>query len=388
MNSNINQITSQPERGGSRAPRVVLVTVLVAAVGLAGFVGIRMKQAVAKKGQVAADRVAAQAALTKKAPSRTVTPVGATWTPRVELTGTLKPWRDADVGFELGGRLVRVNVAVGDKVGEGAALAVLDTSRSLAEVSAAEAQARAAAASLALAQDHLKRTEALVLTRSIPDAQAEQARQQVALARAQLEGAEATARLARTGAGLHTISAPFRGIVTRAPTSAGSVAQPGAPLVHMEDTSRLRLSASLGEDEVPLVAVGAPVSVTYRDRTVTGKVVTLVPSLDQATRRAPLEVEVPNDTTEPLLAWSFVRATIAGKGEMGVLRLPSTARRPGSQDEVFKVEGHKLRVLHLAHAVADDGAWLVTSGLQPGDAILDAPDSDMRDGDEVELSVK
>src|SRR5262249_14220690 len=151
----------------------------------------------------------------------------------------------------------------------------------------------------------------------------------VALARAQLDGAQANARLAKTGAGLHTISAPFKGIVTRAPTSPGSVVQPGTPLVHVEDTSRLRLSASLGEEEVPLVKLGAPVSVTYRDRSVTGKVTAVVPSLDPATRRAPVEIEVPNDEANPLLAWSFVRGRIESRAEVPVLKLPGAARRPG-----------------------------------------------------------
>ena len=367
------------------APRVVLIALLVATVGVFGFIGVRVKQASAKKEQVAAERATAQASMQQKATVTVVRPTPGTWTPRVDLTGTLKPWRDADVGFELGGRLLRVNVAIGDKVENGAALAVLDASRSLAEVSSAEAQARAAAAQLALAEDNLRRTEALVATKSIPDAQAEQARHQVALTRAQLEGAEAQARLAKTGAGKHTIVAPFAGVVTRAPTSAGSVVQPGGALVHLEDTSRLRLSASLGEEEVPLVKLGAPVTVVYRDRSVVGKVVALVPSLDPATRRAPIEVEVPNGTGEPLLAWSFVRARIDAKGEVQVLRVPATARRPGSQDEVFRLAGGKARLVHVVHATDEDGTWLVTSGLTADDQLLVNVDPDTKDGDDVEV---
>jgi RND family efflux transporter MFP subunit len=382
MDMPVKEIEGLPVR--SRAPRVVLIALLLGTIGLFVAVGARVKQATAKREQVAAERVTAQAALQKRAPAQTVRATAAVWRPRVELTGTLKPWRDADVGFELGGRLVRVNVAIGDKVNDGAPLAVLDASRSLAEVSSAEAQARAAAAQLAIAEDNLRRTEALVATKSIPEAQAEQARQQVALTRAQLEGAEAQARLAKTGAGLHTINAPFRGIVTRAPTSAGGVVQPGSALVHLEDTSRLRLSAALGEEEVPFVHLGAPVAVTYRDRTVTGKITALVPSLAQQTSRTPIEVEVPNTTDAPLLAWSFVRARVDAKGEVAALKLPPTARRPGSQDEVIKLDAGKARVLHVVHAVDDDGSWLVTSGLSATDDILVNADPDLKDGDVVE----
>ena len=111
----------------------------------------------------------------------------------------------------------------------------------------------------------------------------------------------------------------------------------GVPLVHIEDTSRFRLSATVGEEDVPLLSVGAPVKILYRERVVDGKVVAIVPSLDQATRRAPVEIEVPNATSE-LLAWSFVRARITGRGEVDAVRVPALARRAGSQDEVVMVE--------------------------------------------------
>ncbi len=86
---------------------------------------------------------------------------------------------------------------------------MLDASRAAAQVGQAESQVASSEANLALANDTLKRTEALVLTKSIPEAQAEQARQQVAMAKAQLDGALASTRLAKSGAGLHSISAPF-----------------------------------------------------------------------------------------------------------------------------------------------------------------------------------
>ncbi len=86
----------------------------------------------------------------------------------------------------------------------------------------------------------------------------------------------------------------------------------------------------MGEDEVPLVTVGAPVKILYRERVVDGKVAAVVLSLDQATRRAPVEIEVPNAGAD-LLAWSFVRARISGRGEVDAVRIPALARRPGSQ---------------------------------------------------------
>ncbi|MBS2020609.1 MAG: efflux RND transporter periplasmic adaptor subunit [Deltaproteobacteria bacterium] len=365
---------------------VGLVVVLALGLGFAGLLGVRVKQATARNAAVAKEREEAQSKVAKKEPAKTVRPTSTRWMPRVDITGTLKPWRDADVGFETPGRLVRVNVAVGDKVPVGHTLAVLDASRAAAQVGQAESQVAAAQANLALAQDNLKRTEALAATKSIPESQVEQARQQLALAKAQLDGAHASTRLAQSGAALQSISAPFAGIVTKAPTGIGSVVNAGVPLVHIEDTSRFRLSGTVGEEDVSLVANGAVVKILYRERVVDGKVVAIVPSLDQATRRAPVEIEVPNESASPLLAWSFVRARILGASETDALRLPALARRPGSQDEVVKVEGGKAKIAKVSFAVEEDGSLVVQRGLAPTDEVVLSPNPELRDGDPIEVA--
>ncbi|MBL0197041.1 MAG: hypothetical protein IPQ09_23000 [Myxococcales bacterium] len=74
------------------------------------------------------------------------------------------------------------------------------------------------------------------------------------------------------------------------------------------------------------------VTVAYQGRKVVGKVIALVPSLDQATRRAPVEIEVPTDASTKLSpATGFVRAD---RRQFEVaLRVPAAARRVGPQNE-------------------------------------------------------
>jgi len=368
-----------------RGTRVAMFVGIILALALAGLISVRVKQAVAKRDALGDQRVAAQAAALTKPARLTAKPEQTIYRPVIEVTGTLRPWRDADVGFELGGRLDRVFVSIGDSVHEGQTLAILDGSSAGAQLLQAEASARAAQAQLALADDTSKRSDALAQSKSIPEQQAEQAKHQADLARAQLEAAQATAKMAQTGVGNHAVVAPFSGLVTKAPTSAGGVVQPGTALMHIEDLSRFRLSASLGEDDVELVKVGVPVTVVTRERTVTGKVVTVVPSLDQATRRAPIEVEVPNDPKAPLLAWSFVHASLDAGQDVPALKIPGTARRPGSQNEVVVNDNGKARIARVVHSVAADGSWLVRSGLSPSDVVVLEPDPETKDGDVLTL---
>jgi RND family efflux transporter MFP subunit len=352
-------------------------------------VGVRVKEAKQKEKAVSAQREEAQAAINKKEPSKIVAPEAVKWKPVIEMTGTLKPWREADLGFETQGRVVGVMVSAGDKVRVGQPLATLDSTMAGAQVSQAESQIRAAEANLALAEDNLKRTEALFKTNSIPEAQVEQSRSQVALSKAQLDGAKASAQVARTSQGLHVIAAPFAGLVTRAPTGVGQIVNPmaGAALIHLEDTSRFRLSATIGEEDIDNVVVGAPVTLTYRERTLAGRVATVVPSLDQATRRAPVEIEVPNEKDAPLMAWTFVRAKITPPNEVAAFKIPANAHKPGTQDEVVVLApGNKAKLLHLPHWTADDGSWVIRGGLAATDSVVVAPSPEQQDGDAIEVA--
>jgi RND family efflux transporter MFP subunit len=350
-----------------------------------GFMGYRVTQALGKQKIVTAQRETSAAVAKKAFAYEYVRAEPMKWQPQVDLSGTLKPWREADIGFETPGRIVRVGVTLGETVKTGHLLATLDASRAGAQVNQAQAQTRAAQASVALAEDNLKRTESLVASQSIPEAQAEQARQALALARAQLDAAQATTRVAVAGAGIHNITAPFDGVITRAPSNPGAVVNPGVPMFRLEDISRFRLSGSVGEEDVDLVTRGAIVRVTYHDRIVRGVVSALVPSLDPATRRAPIEVEVPNDPKAPILGYGFVRASIASAKEVDALRIKQTARRPGSQNEVMIYDAGKAKILRVVHSTDSEGNWIVRSGLSGNEQILVNPSTDMKEGDAVTL---
>lgn len=75
---------------------------------------MRVKQATAKRANVAAERASAEANAKVKEPLRTAKAEPTKWMPRVDFLGTLEPWREADVGFEVPGRLVQISVAMGD----------------------------------------------------------------------------------------------------------------------------------------------------------------------------------------------------------------------------------------------------------------------------------
>ncbi|MGZ3439711.1 MAG: efflux RND transporter periplasmic adaptor subunit, partial [Polyangia bacterium] len=179
------------------------------------------------------------------------------------------------------------------------------------------------------------------------------------------------------------LTAPFAGSVSKVPSGTGAIVSPGTVLFHVQDTSTVKLQGAIGEADAPLVRPGAPLEVRLDGRVVQGRVVAVLSSVDAATRRVPLEAEIKNDGGQPLLGGSFVRAAVSGLKPVQVLRLPATALRPGSQNEVLVVQGGRQHTRHILFARAADGALLVRSGLEPNERVVVAPTAEAADGEAV-----
>jgi RND family efflux transporter MFP subunit len=306
----------------------------------------------------------------------------------VQFEGTLQPVHEADLGFKVAGRLAQIRVRLGDRVAAGQTLAMLDATEAEAQVEAARAQVRAAEAQLALADDSAKRTSTLVGSGAASQQTGVQTGQQRSLAAAQLDSARAQLSIAQATLKNQTLAAPFAGSVTKVPSGAGAIVNPGTVLFHVQDTSTVKLAGAIGEADAPLVRPGATLEVRLDGRTVQGRVVAVLTSVDAATRRVPLEAEIKNEGGQPLYGGSFVRAAVKGLRPVQVLRLPPTALRPGSQNEVLVADGGRLHVRHILFARAADGALLVRAGLEPTERVVAAPTAEAADGDALAGATK
>jgi RND family efflux transporter MFP subunit len=375
---------AQPER--VKAPLAGVVAGLLMVGGLVAWTGTRV--ATASSAQAAlAERRAAEAernvALAKQ-PEKVsvVSGVAAKWLPRVELDGTLSAEQSASLGFKVGGKIGSLKVKVGDQVKAGSLLATLDATEAGAQAAAASAQVRAAEAQLALAQDSERRTQAMVQSGSFAEASGVQSSQQRALALAQLDAAKAQASLTRVSLGNHTLSAPFGGTVTRVPDGIGEVVGPGTPLFEIVNTKVLKLATTVSEHDANLLVPGAPVELVLENGKATGRVSAVLGTIDQKTRRVPVEASFDNPGF--LRAGAFVQAHVNAKSEIDVVRLPHEVLRPGSQDEVLVVlDGGRLDVRRVVFSIDKDGTLLVRRGVTAADKLVAKPKPEAKAGDVV-----
>ncbi len=270
----------------------------------------------------------------------------------VTANGTVQPTRSVNIGSELSGTVLRVNVDVNDRIRKGQVLLVLDTAklrdqvlRSEAGLAAARSRVRQATATLAETRASLARLEAVAKASGgqVPSlaefdtGRAAQARAEADIDSAQAGVAEAAAVLStdRINLSKASISAPSDGVVLTRSVDPGNAVAASLQAVTLftvaEDLARVRLWVYVDEADVGVVKLGQTASFTvsaYPSRsfpahitrvgfgsTITDNVVTYLTWLDV------------DNTDLSLRPGMTATATIVATERRGVLRVPNAALR-------------------------------------------------------------
>lgn len=351
------------------AKRLALLIGVVVTLALGVAVVVRVAAALTEQAALEAERQAAAEAAAQAARVEVVRPTPAETAPIVVLTGTLEPAQAADLAFEVPGRVASVAVRLGQAVSAGDVLVTLDRASVGAQSAQTMAAIGVAQANADMLRDRVELLTGLARSGTVPERELTTASQQLAVAEAQLAQARASRRQVAATSADHTLRAPFDGVVTRVPSGVGVMASPGMPLVRVEDLSSLRLRTTVNQSELELIEVG--MQVVLEGSGATGTLRSVVRSLDQQTRRAPVEVQVPNEGGS-LVANAFVRGRVTVGAARQALRVPATARRPNGTLLVV-VEGARVEAREVTAEADRDGSWLVTDGLSATDRVVVRP---------------
>ncbi|NVO04999.1 MAG: efflux RND transporter periplasmic adaptor subunit [Rhodoferax sp.] len=201
----------------------------------------------------------------------------------VTANGTLQPTRSINIGSELSGTVLKVNVDVNDRVKKGQVLVVLDTAklgnqilRSQATVASAASKTSQTAATLTEARATLARLEEVARLSGgrVPSlTELDTARATVsravaddASARASVRDAEAALATDQINLGKASITAPSDGIVLTRTVDPGNAVAATLQAVTLftvaEDLGKLRLWVYVDEADVGAVKVGQKASFT------------------------------------------------------------------------------------------------------------------------------
>ncbi len=162
------------------------------------------------------------------------------------------------IGVPEAGLITHVHVRVWDAVKEGQPLVTLDDREIAARLMMNTANARVAAATVQRLEDQLARLQGVNDPRAVSKDEVRTRENDVAVARAQLEAAEAQVALDRVSLERLTVRAPRDGTILQVNLRPGEYASvaPRNPAVVLGDVERLQVRADVDEQNAPRLQPG------------------------------------------------------------------------------------------------------------------------------------
>lgn len=322
-------------------------------------------------------REAGAAASSPAAPEVPVAAVGRDrFAPTESWDGTLQAVREATIGAQAQGRIVKLHVQAGDKVKAGQTLAEIDAREATLALSRDQAQLGESQATLAEARAAYARSRELYEKGYISQAALDQAA-------AALKVADARQRQAQAGIGLSSVAtdhtvvrAPWSGVVTSVPVQVGDLATPGRPLFELHAPDRLRAVVFLPNSRVAGVTAAPRAWVRLeaagRSAQVESTRILAIPSADPASGTTEIRIELPGDTA-PGADWvpgRHVQVVFDPASAEQALVIPaSSLLTRGELVGVYVAteSGFVLRALRIGQRAGDSVE--VLSGLREGERI-------------------
>jgi RND family efflux transporter MFP subunit len=345
----------------------------------------------------------------------------------IESVGSLYPYEEVAVSSEVEGRVEQVLVDVGDHVAAGqpivkvlptelqltldqqraslrqarARLGLPDDGEDLKDVRAA-AEVKRAAADLNDAEQKYKRAKSLHQQGLVPrqDYDEAEARYNAARAaydlsvqmvenlRAQLAQSRASTALAQKKVSDSIIRAPFSGEVRERSVTQGQYLKVQTPVMVIVNADPLRVRLKVPEKLAAWVKSGQVVTVAvdaYPDRSFSGKISRINPSVEQQTRS--FEVEALIENRERLLKPGFfVKARIPSDNVVEALFVPQEALLyVYGVYKVFVVDGDSVKEKEVKIGERAGEAVEVMEGLNANERIaLPLKGQELKDGARIE----
>jgi RND family efflux transporter MFP subunit len=306
------------------------------------------------------------------------------------LSGTLTATEEATVRAQLGGTVLEAEAEPGERVLAGQVLARLDTAALQDALQSSRSAVTTARSQLSLARREEERQRALVAAGAVARRNVETAEQQTVAARAQLSLAQAQLAQAQEQLGNTRITAPFAGVVSEKPFSAGDVVQPGTALYTIVDPSSLELEAAVPAGQLAALRIGAPVTFAVNglaDRAFAGRITRINPAVDPQTRQVRVYAEIPNTEGE-LVAGLFAEGRVATEERDGLTVPVDAIDRTMQRPAILVVREGKVRRVDVQLGLRDEQAQRVEirRGAQAGEIVLVGAAQEISPGTPVRLA--
>lgn len=297
----------------------------------------------------------------------------------IAVTGQVEPVHTAHISTRVMGYITAVKVKVGDRVTKGQLLATISNEDIMAKLAQADATLSGANAAFQSAEKDYHRFTNLYNQQSASAKELDNVTLQYQAAKANVRAAaqmkaEAKAMLAYTN-----ITAPFSGIVTKKLSDAGNMANPGMPILIVEQSGNIQVSATIPETKISSIRLKSPafVSIESINKKFAGEVVEISPSSIGSGGQFLVKISLPKEAQAVLNAGMYAHVRINTHSSSSTMRnetvlVPLNAvSRIGQLDAMYTVSSQGtalLRYVRLGKVYGDKVE--VLSGLNSSERFI------------------
>ena len=307
------------------------------------------------------------------------------WQPQLSAVGTLSAVRGVDVSSEIVGLVREVNFKSGQEVKAGDLLIQLNADSDIAQLRSFEAAAELAA--VVLERDRAQ-LEAQAVSQAQVDSDTADLKSRRALA------AQQAATVAKK-----TIRAPFSGKLGITTVNPGQFLNPGDKIVTLQTIDPIYIDFYLPQKQIAGLAVGMVVNLTsdaYPGQTFSGKVTSISPKIDVATRNVQVQATIAN-AKRRLLPGMSARVGVDSGDKKRYLTLPQTAItynpygstvfvvKPGEQKDAKGNAQQVVQQVFVTTGEARGDQVAILKGLQEGQEVVSSGQLKLQNGAAVAI---
>ncbi len=266
--------------------------------------------------QIFKSKMIKKAMSSQKAPPVVVTAMKAeyqSWQPQIKAVGSLRAVRGVDVTTEIAGLVRSIHFRSGQDIRSGQLLVQLNADSDIAQLGSLEAAAELAGT---VYERDKKQFAVKAVSQATLDADA-----------ADLKSKQALVAQQKALVDKKTISAPFAGRLGISTVNPGQYLNPGDKIVTLQSLDKLYVDFYLPQQELARISAGQKVVLstdTFPGRTFPGKIATIDPKVDPATRNFQAEATIANPD-HSLLPGMYASVQIMAGETKRYLTLPQTS---------------------------------------------------------------
>lgn len=302
----------------------------------------------------------------------------------IVANGTVFPWQDVIIGPEVGGyRVASVSVDVGDRVRKGQELVRLAGDLLAAEVSSKRANVQQAEATMDNAASALRRAQSLANSAVLSASDLDKLRSEQVAAQARVEVAKAELEAAELRLRYTRVTAPDDGVISSRTVTVGQIAQTGAEMLRLVRNGRIEWRAEIPESRMREIKIGQAVALTTADGLrISGKVRTVAPTVETATRAGLVYVDIPAGSARPGM---FARGEIVLAHSEGNMAPIASVVIEDGYSYVFVIDGDLVHRQRVQTGIVEGNLIEILDGVAPGQRIVDKGAGFLKDGDRVNV---